>query len=78
MRLLSRGPTVLSVQLLLAPDRLAQFYPMSRRRKPPPTAKAPATRASGIILSRLMRDKDALPRQILLYRELVRAVFLGC
>jgi AcrR family transcriptional regulator len=32
----------------------------------------------GIILSRLMRDKQALPRQILLYRELVRAVFLGC
>jgi TetR/AcrR family transcriptional regulator, transcriptional repressor for nem operon len=32
----------------------------------------------GIILSRLMRNKDALPRQILLYRELVRAVFLGC
>jgi AcrR family transcriptional regulator len=32
----------------------------------------------GIILSRLMRDKDALPRQIMLYRELVRAVFLGC
>jgi AcrR family transcriptional regulator len=32
----------------------------------------------GIILSRLMREKDGLPRQILLYRELVRAVFLGC
>jgi AcrR family transcriptional regulator len=32
----------------------------------------------GIVLSRLMRDKDALPRQIMLYRELVRAVFLGC
>jgi AcrR family transcriptional regulator len=32
----------------------------------------------GIILSRLMRDKDALPRQIMLYREFVRAVFVGC
>jgi AcrR family transcriptional regulator len=32
----------------------------------------------GIILSRLMGNNDALPRQILLYRELVRAVFLGC
>jgi hypothetical protein len=32
----------------------------------------------GIILSRLTRDKDALPRQIMLYREFVRAVFLGC
>src|SRR5262249_16702106 len=30
----------------------------------------------GIILSKLMRDKDVLPRQIMLYRELVRAVFL--
>ena len=32
----------------------------------------------GIILSKLMRDREVLPRQIMLYRELVRAVFLGC
>jgi len=32
----------------------------------------------GIILSKLRRDRQVLPRQILLYRELVRAVFLGC
>jgi TetR/AcrR family transcriptional regulator, transcriptional repressor for nem operon len=31
----------------------------------------------GIILSKLMHDKDVLPRQIMLYREFVRAVFLG-
>jgi AcrR family transcriptional regulator len=31
----------------------------------------------GIILSRLMRDRDVLPRQLMLYRKLVRAVFLG-
>jgi AcrR family transcriptional regulator len=31
----------------------------------------------GIILSRVFDDKDVLPRQILLYRELVRGVFLG-
>src|SRR5262245_33940548 len=31
----------------------------------------------GIILSRVLDDKDVLPRQIMLYRELVRAVFLG-
>lgn len=31
----------------------------------------------GIILSKVLHDKDALPRQILLYREFVRAVFLG-
>jgi TetR/AcrR family transcriptional regulator, transcriptional repressor for nem operon len=30
----------------------------------------------GIILSRLFEDREVLPRQILLYRELVRAVFL--
>jgi AcrR family transcriptional regulator len=31
----------------------------------------------GIILSRLFDDREVLPRQILLYREFVRAVFLG-
>jgi TetR/AcrR family transcriptional regulator, transcriptional repressor for nem operon len=30
----------------------------------------------GIILSKLMRDKGVLPRQIMLYREFVRAVFV--
>jgi TetR/AcrR family transcriptional regulator, transcriptional repressor for nem operon len=29
----------------------------------------------GIILSRVLRDKHALPRQILLYRDFVRVVF---
>jgi hypothetical protein len=31
----------------------------------------------GIILSKLLRDKEALPKQVMLYREFVRAVFLG-
>lgn len=31
----------------------------------------------GIIISKVVRDKDVLPKQILLYREFVRAVFLG-
>jgi len=31
----------------------------------------------GIILSKVLRDKAVLPRQIMLYREFVRAVFLG-
>jgi AcrR family transcriptional regulator len=31
----------------------------------------------GIIMSRLFEDREVLPRQILLYREFVRAVFLG-
>jgi len=32
----------------------------------------------GIILAKVTKDKDALPRQVLLYREFVRGVFLGC
>jgi TetR/AcrR family transcriptional repressor of nem operon len=31
----------------------------------------------GIILTKVLKDKDALPRQILLYRAFVRAVFAG-
>ena len=31
----------------------------------------------GIILSKVVRDKNVLPQQILLYREFVRAIFLG-
>jgi AcrR family transcriptional regulator len=31
----------------------------------------------GIILSKVLRDRDALPRQVMLYRDFVRAVFLG-
>ena len=32
----------------------------------------------GIILSRVVNDKQVLPRQIMLYRDFIRAVFLGC
>lgn len=31
----------------------------------------------GIILSKIVKDKDALPRQVMLYRDFVRTVFLG-
>ncbi|MGD2133373.1 MAG: TetR/AcrR family transcriptional regulator [Maricaulaceae bacterium] len=31
----------------------------------------------GIILSRVLHDQAALPRQVLLYRDFVRAIFLG-
>lgn len=31
----------------------------------------------GIILSKVVKDKDALPRQVMLYRDFVRMVFTG-
>jgi AcrR family transcriptional regulator len=31
----------------------------------------------GIILSKVVKDKDALPRQVMLYRDFVRMVFIG-
>jgi len=31
----------------------------------------------GIILAKVLKDRDALPRQVMLYRDFVRAVFLG-
>lgn len=31
----------------------------------------------GIILSKVVKDKEALPRQVLLYRDFIRMVFLG-
>jgi hypothetical protein len=31
----------------------------------------------GIILSKVLKDREAMPRQIMLYRDFVRAVFLG-
>jgi len=31
----------------------------------------------GIIISKVLRDRDALPRQIMQYREFVRSIFLG-
>jgi TetR/AcrR family transcriptional repressor of nem operon len=31
----------------------------------------------GIILSKVVKDKGALARQVMLYRDFVRAVFVG-
>ncbi len=31
----------------------------------------------GIILSKAVNDKQALPRQMMLYRDFIKAVFLG-
>ena len=30
-----------------------------------------------IILSRVMHDKNILPRQVMLYREFIKALFIG-
>ena len=62
-------------------DRLAKIA----ERYPPKIAvelgaladMANAIMDGGIIQSRIMRDKAILPQQIMLYRDFVRAVFLG-
>jgi len=43
-----------------------------RRRQP-----SSAVADGGIILSKVLRDPMAMPRQILLYRDFVKAVFTG-
>ena len=58
--------------------RIAERYPP----KVPVDLEALADMANtlvdgGIILSRVMRDRHILPQQIMLYRDFVRAVFLG-
>jgi TetR/AcrR family transcriptional regulator, transcriptional repressor for nem operon len=58
--------------------RIAERYPP----KIPVNIEALADMANtlvdgGIILSRVMRDRHILPQQIMLYRDFVRAVFLG-
>jgi AcrR family transcriptional regulator len=58
--------------------RIAERYPP----KIPVDIEALADMANtlvdgGIILSRVMRDRHILPQQIMLYRDFVRAVFLG-
>ncbi len=32
---------------------------------------------AGIVLSKAVRDKEAVSRQIMLYRDIVRGVFIG-
>ncbi len=59
-------------------NRVAEHYPP----KIPVDLEALADMANalvdgGIIQSRVMRDKAILPQQIMLYRDFVRAVFLG-
>ena len=48
-----------------------------RRRPRRPRRHAVGAVDGGIILSKVLNDRDALPRQVMLYRDFVRAVFLG-
>jgi hypothetical protein len=36
-----------------------------------------AAASARIILSRIIKDSDALPRQVMLYRDFVRGIFIG-
>ena len=59
-------------------EAIAQRYPMRTRVDLDDLADMANTLVDGgIIMARVLDDKDVLPRQILLYREFVRSVFLG-
>jgi AcrR family transcriptional regulator len=59
-------------------QRIAERYPPKTRVELEALADmANALMDGGIIMSRVMRDKTILPQQIMLYRDFVRAVFLG-
>ena len=59
-------------------DRIAKVYPPKIDIDLEALADmAPALTDGAIIFSKTVREKHALPRQIDLYREFVRAVFLG-
>jgi TetR/AcrR family transcriptional regulator, transcriptional repressor for nem operon len=73
-----RGVTRWRALFLERLERIAARYPP----KIPVEMRALADMANtlvdgGIIQSRVMRDKDILPQQVMLYRDFVRAVFLG-
>lgn len=59
-------------------DRIAQRYPPQIRVNLDDLADMlSAVADGGIILSKVLRDPGAMPRQILLYRDFVKAVFVG-
>ena len=59
-------------------DRIAERYPPKIDVDLDALADMVSALADGgIIISKVVHDKDVLPRQILLYREFVRAIFLG-
>ena len=65
--------------------RFRQRLELIAKRHPPRIVVDPAALADmvaslvdgGIILSRVMKDKRLLPQQVMLYREFIRAIFLG-
>lgn len=59
-------------------DRIAEQYPPKVDVDLDALADMVSALADGgIIVSKVVHDKDVLPRQILLYRDFVRTVFLG-
>jgi AcrR family transcriptional regulator len=59
-------------------DRIAALYPPRIDVNLDDLADMVSALADGgIIISKVVHDKDVLPRQILLFREYVRAIFLG-
>ncbi len=59
-------------------DRIAERYPPRIRVDLDDLADMlSAVADGGIILSKVLRDPAAMPRQILLYRDFVKAVFVG-
>ncbi|MFA5900371.1 MAG: TetR/AcrR family transcriptional regulator [Hyphomicrobium sp.] len=59
-------------------DRIAEHYPPRIHIDLDDLADMlSAVADGGIILSKVLRDPDAMPRQILLYRDFVKAVFAG-
>ena len=57
-------------------DAIAERYPPRRDTDLEALADMAASNVEGgLILGRLLKDPSILPRQILLYRELIRATF---
>ncbi|MBZ0148975.1 MAG: TetR/AcrR family transcriptional regulator [Pseudorhodoplanes sp.] len=57
-------------------ERIAQLYPPKRETDLEALADMAASNVEGgLILGRLLKDPSILPRQVLLYRDLIRATF---
>ncbi|HLA01333.1 MAG TPA: TetR/AcrR family transcriptional regulator [Aestuariivirga sp.] len=85
-QLFNRDVVELNASALLGwRKRFRERFELIAQRYPPKIAvdfDALADMASGlvdggIILSRVLKDKELLPKQVMLYRDFIRAVFLG-